>query len=241
MKVIAIITGALLVYTTGCKKKGCLESSGIKTIQTRPATSFNEIDVNDNVNVILKQDTVESIRVEAGEHLQSFITASIQKSILTLNNTSSCSWMRIGTESINVYVSVKQLNSIKLYGSGDISSGNTITTPDFRIDAYESPSPVHLALQTPNAFFAIHYENASYTITGSATNCNIYCGQKGILDLRNLQINTLDMDFRSIFNAYIQVKDAMNVRVQYKGNVYYKGNPPSITYAHYDDGQLLPF
>jgi hypothetical protein len=241
MKVIAIIAGVLLMFTTGCKKKGCLESSGIKTIQTRPATSFSVIDVNDNINVILKQDTVESIRVEAGENLQSFITTDIQKNTLTLSNTSSCSWMRIGTESINVYVSVKQLNNINLYGSGSISSSNTITSPDIQIDAFESPSPVHLALQTANVGLSIRYENASYTITGSTANCVIYCGQKGIMDLRNLQINTLFMDYRSIFNAYVQVKTAMDVRVQYKGNVYYKGNPSSITYAHYNEGQLLPY
>jgi hypothetical protein len=50
----------------------------------------------------------------------------------------------------------------------------------------------------------------------------------------------MDLDQRSIFDAFVSVTGKLNVRVQYKGNVYYKGTPASISYDHYNDGRLLP-
>lgn len=235
--IIAIICLAFIL--DGCKKKGCLESSGVAIMQSRPASSFHKVVINDNINVVFTQDATESIRVQAGEKLQSFIACDIKNNILTISNNSSCSWMRGASENITVYVGEKNMDNIELHGSGTISSTNTITSPDLTIDAFEAVSVVNLSLQCFNASFSIREENAIYNISGTVNTCYLYCGQKGTMDLRNLQATECEIDYRSIFNSFVWVKNQLKVRVQYKGSVYYKGTP-QISYEHYNDGRLLP-
>jgi hypothetical protein len=230
----------MVTCIAGCKKKGCLDSSGAVTVQTRPVSSFHQVVVNDNVNIVFKQDTIESIRVEAGEKLQPFIKCDIENNTLTISNNTSCTWLRAPSEVITVYVSVKSIDNIILHGSGDISSENAITSQYLTIDAFEAVSMVKMAIQTFHVVLSIRYENAIYNITGTTNTCRIYCGQKGTMDARGLTINYLDMDYRSIFNSYVWVVVNLNAKVQYKGNVYYKATPQKIDYERYNDGQLLP-
>src|SRR5690349_13096726 len=115
MKQFIIIVSSLLLFLTGCKKKGCMESSGDTTKSVRTAAPFKEIDAYDNINIVLKQDTTEAITIEAGSNLQPYIKADIVNNILTFHNNSGCSWLRGPSETITAYVSVKSLSRINLY------------------------------------------------------------------------------------------------------------------------------
>jgi hypothetical protein len=240
MKQFIIIPSLLLLLVTGCKKKGCMESSGDTTQSVRTAAPFKEIDAYDNINIVLKQDTTEAITIEAGTNLQPYIKADIVNNILTFHNNSGCSWLRGPSETITAYVSVKSLSRINLYGSGNITGVNTITGANFVLDAYEAASSVKLDVQVDAAQYIIRDENADYTLSGNTGYATVYCGQKGTMDLRNLRIQNIDLDQRSVRDLYVWVTGTFAVKVQYKGNVYYKGTPQSFNYQHFNDGRLLP-
>ncbi len=240
MQTMMKIATCLLLVLAGCKKKGCFESSGTAVLSVRTATPFNEIHAYDNINIVLTQDSVNAISIEAGDHLQPFIKTDIQNNILTLGNNSGCSWLKGPSETITAYISVKSLARVNLYGSGNISSTNTIISPGLWLDAYEAVSNVALNLQTDSLTLLIREEIAEYNLSGSASYASVYCGEKGTMNLGSLQVETMDFDMRSIRDAYIWVTGALDVRVQYKGNVYYKNNPALINYQHYNDGRLLP-
>jgi len=240
MKQLIIVISSFLLLLTGCKKKGCMESSGDTTRSVRAATPFSEIHAYDNVNIVLKQDTAEAITIEAGANLQPYIKADIENNVLTFHNNSGCSWLRGPSETITAYVSVKSLARMNLYGSGNITAANTITSPDLTIDAYEAASSVKMDMHANVAALIIRDEDADYTLGGDIGYATIYCGQKGTMDLRNLHIQDVDLDQRSIRNLYVWVTGTLLVKVEYKGNVYYKGNPDSVNYRHFNDGRLLP-
>jgi len=240
MKLFINIIACFFLLFSGCKKKGCFESSGTAVLSVRTATPFNEIHVNDNINVVLTQDTVNAISIEAGDHLQPFIKADIQNNVLTLGNNSGCSWLKGPSENITAHISVKALARVNMYGSGNISSTNTLSNPNLSLDAYEAVSNVAITLQSDSLMLVIRNEIATYNLSGTATYASLYCGEKGTMNLGNLQVETMDFDMRSIRDAYVWVTGALTVRVQYKGDVYYKDNPAQINYLHYNDGRLLP-
>jgi hypothetical protein len=241
MKTMFYILACLLFAATGCKKKGCFESSGDNTTSTRATTPFYEIHAYDNINIVLTQDTTYAITIEAGSHLQPFIKADIQNNVLTLTNNSACSWLKGPSETITAHLSVKALARINLYGSGTITSANTLTGSSLFLDAYEAVSSVAITMQVQQLTLLIREENTEYDLSGSAAYASVYCGQKGTMNLGALQVVKMDLDQRSIRDAHVWVTDELNVRVQYKGNVYYKGSPVQINYQHYNDGRLLPF
>ena len=240
MKIFITIVSSLLIFLTGCKKKGCFESSGSTTISVRTAPAFTEIDAYDNINIVLTQDTTESITIEAGANLQPYIKADIANNVLSLRNNSGCSWLKGPSENITAYISVKSLAAIKLNGSGNISGTNTITSPNFTLDSYQAVSSVKLDVDAYLATIVIRDENADYTLSGEVGYASVYCGMKGTMDLRNLKIQNTDVDQRSVRDLYMWVTGTFTVRVQYKGNVYYKGSPSPINYQYFNDGRLLP-
>ena len=240
MKSFFFFISFFLLLLTGCKKKGCFESSGSTTTSARTVTPFSEIHAYDNINIVLKQDTAESITIEAGSNLQPYIKADIDNYVLSLRNNSGCSWLKGPSETITAYISVKSLATLQLHGSGNISGANTINSSNFTLDSYEAVSSVKLDLHASLASFIIRDENAEYTLSGDVGYATLYCGMKGTMDLRNLKLQNTEVDQRSVRDLYVWATDHLTVRVQYKGNVYYKGSPPNISYQHYNDGRLLP-
>ncbi|HSC36888.1 MAG TPA: DUF2807 domain-containing protein [Chitinophagaceae bacterium] len=239
MKRFIIVISGLLILLAGCRKNGCFESSGPTALSVRAATPFTQIDVYDNISIVLKQDTAEGITIEAGAHLLPYIKTVIANNVLTLRNNSGCSWLRGPTETVTAYISVKTLSRMNFHGSGNVSSVNTLTSPDITLDAWEASSIVKLAIQSQTSNFVIRDENAAYIITGTTGYASLYGGQKGTMRLQGLQAEGVYLDQRSIFDAFVWATVSLTVRVQYKGNVYYKGTP-NITYDHYSDGRLIP-
>jgi hypothetical protein len=239
MKIFIAITAVFSLLATGCKKNGCFESSGSTTINVRAATPFSEIDVYDNISIILKQDTTEGITIQAGANLQPYIKADIVNNVLSFRNTSGCSWLKGASETITAYVSVKTLAILNLHGSGNISSVNTLTNSQIAVNAWEAASDVQLDIHSQSSSFLIRDEDAVFNISGYTGYASVYGGEKGIMNLKNLQALQMDFDQRSIHDAYIWVTEWLNVRVQYKGNVYYKGAPYPINYQHFNDGRLV--
>src|SRR5688572_21323703 len=82
---------ALLI---SCKKNGCFENAGSIQKSERPATRFNTIDIKDNINLVLTQDTINKIFVEAGEFISSNIKTEIANNVLAISNEASCKWLR---------------------------------------------------------------------------------------------------------------------------------------------------
>jgi hypothetical protein len=109
-------------------KKKLLWRSGRCCNRTRAAPPFHQIDVYDNINVVLTQDTIERIAVEAPQHIEPVITTRIEAGILTLRNEGSCTWLRSPAEKITVYVHLKKLDKILYVGSGHIRSTNTLVS-----------------------------------------------------------------------------------------------------------------
>jgi hypothetical protein len=236
----ALVAACLAGALTGCGKRACFDSAGSTTTTVRHVSGFNEIHAYDNVNIVLTQDTVESVTIQAGSNLEPYITTDLDSNVLTFHNNTGCSWLKGPSENITAYVKVKTLNRILLYGSGSITSTNTISTPNFTLDAYQAASDVTMDIVASIASFYIRDEDAVYNLSGFIGYATVYCGQKGTMDLRNMQILNANVDQRSIRNMYIWASDGLTIKVEYKGNVYYKGSPNPINVQYFDDGRLLP-
>src|ERR1035438_2692627 len=93
---------------SGCSKSGdCITSTGTIVQEERRVGDFDSINVQDYVNIILTQDSVNKVVVEAGQNIISGITTNVIHDVLYINNTLKCNWLRSYSKAINVYVSAK--------------------------------------------------------------------------------------------------------------------------------------
>lgn len=234
-----ILPLSLILLFNRCSKSSCFENSGPITSTVREVSPFHQIDLYDNLNLVLTQDTAESIRVEAGEHLQANISATIVNGVLSLKNTTDCNWLRSPSESITIYVSVKKLEAVNYRGSGNITSTNTIIADYIKFYSDKGAGHVNITLQAKRTDAAIEYESADFKFRGKSDICYAYVNARGSIDLEDFEVKTMYIGYASVRNTVLRVTDLLDATIYHTGHLYYKGSPVTAT-SYFSSGRLYP-
>ena len=78
MKKQFLIYSLVVFLLPQCKKPGCFSETGPVISIKREANSFHRIDLYDNINVVLTQDTIEYITIKAPQNIEPNIITSIE-------------------------------------------------------------------------------------------------------------------------------------------------------------------
>jgi hypothetical protein len=225
--------------TVACGKGVCLQGTGEVSTETRAVPAFTEIDLYNRINVILTQDTVNQVQVEAGRHLLSGIETTVKNNVLTISDKNTCNWARDLDNRINVYIHTNSLQKINYYGSGDVTSTNTLQAEKITIDSWEGVGSFKLNMHVTNCDVILRENNADVTLSGVCDSAYVYCGDQGKADLRNLVCRQVWVDHKGLYDTYVYATQGILARILYKGNVYVKGNPSEKNIMTTNSGQLI--
>jgi hypothetical protein len=229
----------ILLLLSGCKKEACFGEAGTVVTVTRAATPFHQIDVYDNINVVLTQDTIERIVVEAPQYIEPVITTRIEAGILTLKNEGSCTWLRSPAEKITVYVHLKKLDKILYAGSGHIRSTNTLVADNMTLYSEDGAGNIDLHLNAVQTFSYIMDENADFVLHGTSERCWSYTASRGSIDFSDFLVKKMVIEYGGVRDATIHVTEDLNSILYYKGNLYYKGAPQVTKDEVHSSGRLI--
>ncbi len=229
----------VLLSLSTCTKFNLLTPERRIIIVQRPIESFNVIFLNNNINLILTQDTMEQIRVEAAENMQSSILTQIQNHVLSISRTGATILSK-PNELINVYACVRELKKISYQGSGNITSTNTLNSSNFLIISNSGAGNVTLSLNTHMTTAGIYNENADFIFQGQSDSCYTYCASRGSIDFRNFEVKKLQIDYSGARDAYVWVSNSLTGNIFYKGNIYLRGNPYTVSLKQSSEGKLYP-
>jgi hypothetical protein len=228
----------MVIAGVHCSKSDLLKSSGPIRSEKRQMNEIREVILYDKVNLILTQDSVQELRVEAGENLLEDISTSLEGNTLTIRDNNKYKWMRNVDLPVNVYLSGAALNKIIYYGAGNISSTNELKKQSFVIDCVAGVGSLKMKLKTEHIDVFIRELNTDITLEGSAGASFIYCADQGAIDLRNFESGYILMDHRSVRDMYLFASGTLAGNILYKGNVYYKGDPAVIKVETKNSGKL---
>ena len=189
----------------------------------RAVGNFDTIVVEGNLNVYIHQAMESAIAIEAGENLIPLIETSILNRTLRVRNNNTCNFVRGYEQPINVIIFVPDPKYVRLNGTGNIYSGNTITTDTIKIDN-RGMGDINLDLNVKTAYIHIH-GGGDINLKGKAIYTEIY--GKGTCHIRCGELIT---DFSYIFSAttgnmYIHTNKDLGAEITHYGNIYYTGNP----------------
>jgi hypothetical protein len=236
---ILILAGIICILMAGCKKASCFEKAGNLTRVQRSTATFNQIDLKDNINLILTQDTAEAITIEAGTYLIPNIATTVENNILTIENKTTCNWLRQPGEKIDVYVSVKNLEKLSYNASGNVTTTNTIYTDHILIESKEGAGNLDMTLEALVITAYLSKENADFTLRGKANVCHSYTNSRGSVDFKDLEVKTMNIEYGSVRDAVFYATEEINAIIYHTGNLYYKGNPAIINKTFHSTGKLL--
>jgi hypothetical protein len=237
MKRQSVIYCLLFFLFPHCKKPGCFSEAGPIVSIKREITSFHRIDLYDNIDVVLIQDTIESITIKARQNIEPNIITRVENGTLVLQNGTRCKWLRDPSENPIVYIGVKNLDYILYAGSGDVTSSNIIQAENISLYSASGAGNVEISLNSKQLNATIEYESADFIFHGSADLCYSYANSRATLNLSDLAIKNLNIGYASVKDITVNVSDRIDAHVYHTGNIYYKGNPAVYT-TYYSSGRL---
>ncbi len=216
----------------------CLKGTGKIISEDRHPGIFKAITLDDDINLLLIQDSVQEVSIEAGENLLPEINSYMSNQMLYLQNKNTCNYLRSYQKEITAKIHIKTLETLVHVGSAKIGSLTTLNFDKFLIWLDGARGEIHLTLNVKNLTIDHLSGNGVTYLTGETKNCIIKSTSQGLLDLRDLKINNLDMVADSYNDAYVWVTDTLTLEVCNLGIVYLRGNPFIKSYVRTGQGHL---
>ena len=240
---LTLLTLALAWLLCGCTKGGgvCVSTSGQMTTQIRHVSDFNEINIQDNVNLIITTDTANPLVVEAGRNILGGITTTVENNQLTIGNTNSCNWLRDYNKPINIYIPARKIWRIKYNGSGDISSTGTLKLDSLTVEVWGGCGTIDLTLDIWRGNFSLNMGTVDFRLRGISAITSVYAGDYGLYDGRDLKTGYTYITSKGSNDCYVMATNSLDATVGSIGNIYYTGNPAAIKTTINGTGKILPF
>ena len=227
----------------GCDKEGaCLKSTGKIVSENRVALPYNCVEVYDNINLFLTQDTALSeIRVEAGENLIAGITTDIDSGKLILRNANSCDWLRSFEVPVNVYLKFIRLDTLIFQAAGNITCLNEWTNDSIFVNVIEGAGKLNFNLDVDRSVIHVRFGTVSLNITGKSPVTFISSQGYGPVHAEDLISKFTYVYTFSPNDVFVYASEQLGVEIGNIGNIYYRGNPKDIDANIYGDGKLIEF
>lgn len=234
----------IAVMLTGCSKDNgvCFSNSGPVKIQQRVISeTYNQLDVQNNVNVIFTDSMPGTLQVECGSKLSGGITTNVQDSILYIRNNNICNWLRNYETPINVYVPKRSrindtssafVRAIYYNGSGNITSQGPLNSDSIRIELSGGGGSVNISLDSVlKGDFSILNGTADIILSGNCREVYVYSASYGRFDGRDLITKWTHITTYSPNDCYVRVEKfppnvtaLLDLRIRSIGNIYYKSS-----------------
>ncbi len=228
------------IFITACSDLGdCFKGTGKIIIEERRVGFFEGITVDDDINLVILQDTVQYLQIEAGENLVREIFTEIADEMLYLRNDNVCKYSRSYQKEITVKAHVKDLKKIGFAGSARITSGNELSFGYLQMWLDGARGEIDLKLIAERLVIDHVSGNGLIRLSGEVDRGIVNSEAQGFLDLKNLKFNNLIMVSDSYNDAGIWVSDTIDITINNLGNVYCRGNPFIKSYIRTGEGKFI--
>jgi hypothetical protein len=185
----------------------------------RTAISFNGIRVSTGIDVYLKQGDKESITVEADQNLHEYILTEVKDGVLNVYSEVNIREAKMK----RVYVTMKEVKSLKTSSAGDIIGETPVKGTDIEISA-SSAGNIRLEVYARRIEINIS-SSGDVSLSGEAEKLNADLSSAGDLEAYNLKIKEADISASSAGDARINVSEKITARASSAGDITYQGDP----------------
>jgi len=225
---------------TGCDKEDAwdiLKTRGEYVFEERAVTAFRAINVKNGINVVLSQGNNYAATIESWKNLMPKIRLSVVKNgELVIEDVNKCNFVRSRDNMTTVHLTFAgELDSIHFAGNGDFFTKDTIITSGLTIISFGSGC-MDLKVKAHGVYIGTNHRNiASITISGQGVSAGITNWGYSPVNLSDFKALYAGVAQNGPGNVYVNASESVDVAFyQGVGDVYYKGNPLSVTVTRKD-------
>src|SRR5674476_443525 len=210
MKSLRSLTVAVIVLVTTSCMHGqfwrTIEGHGKVVSRERKTDSFTGIKVSSGIDVYLKQGNNETVTVEADENLHEYILTEVRGGVLNVYSEYNIR----DAERKRVYVTIKEVNSIKTTSAGDVFGESPINSDRLELSA-SSAGDIKLEVHAKNTNIDIS-SSGDITISGETDMLRADLSSAGDLNAFDLKAREADVSASSAGDADVSVSERITAR-----------------------------
>lgn len=226
---VLIIIGLIIGFSS-CQREqwdDCISSTGKDKTIVRQLSDFDALEVYDQFEIELIQDTSGTQRIEltAGANLLEGIQTEVSEGVLLLRNRNICNFVRRFNPKIILRIYLRDLKKIEAYGNSRFISPDTLHLQNLSI--------YQLAVNTFD--LKVHTQEmevqsldaGTFTLRGRCAVLKGSVERVSALDARDLACRYVLIDSHTPLDLYVRGSEVIFVKIFNKGNIYYAGDAPS--------------
>jgi hypothetical protein len=233
----------LVGCASACNKEDCpdcLQKAGSMARESRDLDVFREIRLSDRINLVITQDTVNRVLIEAGKNLIPEVVTQVEAGVLTIRDDNTCNWVRSYENSITVYLQCKELRNIYYDGAGSITGTNEMVADTLEVNLWDGSGKIRLQTDCDELRVHLHTGCGDVEIYGKARNAYYYSRGNGQIHNENLDVPGIYIDASCTGDLFVRATEHIFARLGYDGNVYYWGKPANVESEISGNGRLIP-
>jgi hypothetical protein len=232
----ALLTGANYTFA---KPHTVAKVRADNTTQDRHLTGFNAVNASGSFDVYIVQNGTESVKVEAPSDVIDHIVTEVDGGTLKIHdkNNSNWSWHSlVGHKKVAIYVTVKDINSIGITGSGDVFFKEGIKTSSLKIRVSGSGDVVG-KVDVKSLECGIS-GTGDMKLSGHAETSSVQVSGSGDFTAKDLVTVNTSVHVSGSGDASINASDSVNASVSGSGDVSYTGGAQHIIKSKSGSGDI---
>jgi len=237
-----LLAAIVFFFLSSCSKESrwaCFEGAGKEGTLEVATGSFQKLEVEDKIHVILIRDTVEKAVIKGGVNLIRKVDIRNDGYTLRISDRNTCNWSRRLDLVLEVEVHFINIHHIVHWGTGHIRTSDTLKGDDITLDIRNSGDLTAMILAGVS-HSNIHVAAGDLKVTGKTGVSYVYNSGYGYVFAEDLSSDITFCGNHNTGNCYVNAKDRLEAEITFEGNVYYKGRPSRITESITGSGKLLP-
>jgi hypothetical protein len=218
----------VLIFTLSVFMISCADGQWNRTVRgngnvvkkERPASYFDGIRASSGIDVYLSQGDKESITVEADENLHEYIITEIKDGTLRVYHDNVT--IR-EAERERVYVTLKDIKSLKTSSAGDIIGETPLNGENLEIGA-SSAGDIRVEVHAREVEVNIS-SAGDIKLSGEADKLSAELSSAGDLNAGDFKVREADVSVSSAGDANVFVTERLVARSSSAGNITYHGSP----------------
>jgi hypothetical protein len=223
MKRLFVLSILSLVIFSSCRDVFGKRIRGNGTVKTenRPVTGYNSIDVSGAIDVYVKQDSAQNIKVEADENLLEYIVVKEEGGVLKIYPKDNYNLRPSGT--IKVYVAGPNFRRFEASGACDYYSENKITNTESIVLDLSGSCDAKMELNAPKITAGVTGAG-KLTLKGETKELVVDGTGSSDFNCFELMAENVNVDITGAGDAEVYASVKLDVSVSGAGTVKYKGN-----------------
>ncbi len=210
-----------------------LQSSAQKVLDL---DSFTEVALSTSGTVYVTIGNEYRVEVDGDEDAIEDADIYVKGNTLVIDSDDDWSWFGSSSGDLIVNVTLKDLEGLKVSGSGKLIVTNKFTTDDLYL-AVSGSGKMELDAKAKDAEASVSGSGKIY-LKGSGETMRVSISGSGRVKAEDFNVKEFKASISGSGTCEIAVEDKIDARISGSGSVYYKGNPAHVNTSASGSGKV---